>query len=291
MTLDQLETFKAVADEGGLRAASKVLHKTQPTLSTGIKNLEQELGLNLLDRDSYRVKLTPSGELLLLKAREILDKVREFEVSAREQAMGKEAQIKLAIDYLCPMHSILTNIHEFSSQCGDTKIEMDFEVLSGSENKLINNQVNIAITPFITHHSQTVSEKICDIEILPVISIRHLEKPRFSSKDLLKIPQIIVKDSSSIHQSSSSFNAQSESPKYIVSDHHIKRELIINGFGWGHLEKSSISRELEEKKLKKISLKGFESKKIPLYIARSQEYAIGPVTNDLWDFILSKFRL
>ena len=154
MTLDQLETFVAIAKEGGLRAAAKVLHKTQPTLSSGIKNLEEEIGILLLDRSSYRVKLTAEGSSLYQKAQDILAQLEQFKIMAREYSMGREPKLSLAIDYLCPLQVLLKVLNKFAQSSSQTKLEMDFEVLAGSEDKLVNHEANIAITPFISMHSK-----------------------------------------------------------------------------------------------------------------------------------------
>lgn len=289
MTLDQLETFLAIAKEGGLRAASKVLYKTQPTLSVSIKNLEDELGITLLDREEYRVKLTKAGEALYIRAQDIIEKVHEFQTLAKELTMGSEPQLNLAIDYLCPMNFLLSILHQFSQTCLNTKIEMDFEILTGAENKLLNGQANIAITPFISKHSKIEFETICEIKIIPVIASSVFKNKKISFEDLLKLPQIIVKDSSK-EKSDINFGSHSEASKWIVSDHHIKRELILNGFGWGHLEESSIKQNLKQKDLIEIKLKEIAAKTMPLYITKLKSSASGPIANDLWDHIISKFK-
>lgn len=289
MTLDQLETFVAIANEGGLRAASKILHKTQPTLSAGIKNLEEELGITLLDRESYRVKLTEQGEALFLKAQEVLAKVEHFKVLAHELTMGREPKLKLAIDYMSPMTVLLSVLSGFTKSCGKTKIELDFEVLSGAEEKLLSNDANIAITPFISKHSQLEFQKICDIEILPVVSKSILKESNPDLKTFLSLPQIVVKDSSR-QPSKLNFGGHSESQQWVVSDHMIKKELIINGFGWGHLEKNSIEKELKNKKLIELKVSGIQSKKMPLYITRSNNRAFGPAAQELWKYLLEKFN-
>ena len=72
MTLEQLKMLVSIADAGGILAAAEKLHKTQPTVSVGIKKLEEELGLRIFSRDSYRASLTPAGETLCQQARVIL---------------------------------------------------------------------------------------------------------------------------------------------------------------------------------------------------------------------------
>ena len=95
MTLDQLETFIAIAEQGGLRAASKVLNKTQPTLSTGMKNLEEELGVVLLNRESYRVKLTEEGKALLKEAKDMADNAPSVVKEAAPKSEAEEVKKKL----------------------------------------------------------------------------------------------------------------------------------------------------------------------------------------------------
>src|SRR5437899_1703032 len=65
MDFDQLNTFIEVARLGSFsRAAEKVL-RSQPAVSAQIRQLEQEYGHKLLDRNAKSVKLTPAGEVVL----------------------------------------------------------------------------------------------------------------------------------------------------------------------------------------------------------------------------------
>ena len=80
MELRVLRYFLTVAREGNITAAANSLHVTQPTLSRQIRDLEEELGQQLLVRKSHRVALTPEGMLLRKRAEEIVamtDKTEE----------------------------------------------------------------------------------------------------------------------------------------------------------------------------------------------------------------------
>ena len=59
--IDKLEMFIAVAKVGHFGRAADHLGITQPTLSTGIKNLEEQLGVKLIFRGSRYGGLTPGG--------------------------------------------------------------------------------------------------------------------------------------------------------------------------------------------------------------------------------------
>lgn len=82
MELRVLQYFLAVAREQSIIRAAKSLHLSQPTLSTQIKNMEKELGKQLLIRGSNgsrRITLTPEGLILKKRAEEILDLVKKTE--------------------------------------------------------------------------------------------------------------------------------------------------------------------------------------------------------------------
>ena len=86
MRLVQLETLIAVGEELHFgRAASRLSLRTS-TVSTQISHLEAEYGVALFIRDSRNVQLTNAGLALLIRARQILDEVRDLEVTARQLA-------------------------------------------------------------------------------------------------------------------------------------------------------------------------------------------------------------
>src|SRR6476469_5035960 len=64
--------FVAVAEEGNFTRAAERLHIAQPPLSVAVRQLEEQLGVALLDRSSRRVRLTAAGEQLLEQGRELL---------------------------------------------------------------------------------------------------------------------------------------------------------------------------------------------------------------------------
>ena len=82
MEIRVLQYFLAIAREQSIIRAAESLHLSQPTLSTQIKNLEEELGKQLLIRGtkgSRKVTLTEEGMILRKRAEEILDLVKKTE--------------------------------------------------------------------------------------------------------------------------------------------------------------------------------------------------------------------
>jgi LysR family hca operon transcriptional activator len=87
MELRHLRYFVAVAEAGSLTvAAERKLHTSQPSLSRQIRDLEDEIGAQLLRRSARGIELTPAGRAFLEHARSVLSQVEEAAEAARRVA-------------------------------------------------------------------------------------------------------------------------------------------------------------------------------------------------------------
>lgn len=93
MELRHLRYFRAVAEERHFGRAAERLHMAQPPLSQQIRQLEAELGVTLLDRNTRKVELTPAGEAYLERVRTILAEVDDATARARRVAEGLEGRL------------------------------------------------------------------------------------------------------------------------------------------------------------------------------------------------------
>lgn len=80
-----LNYFLTVAHEKNITKAAEVLHITQPTLSRQLMQLETALGVKLFDRDKHKFALTPSGQFLVERAREIMNMVEKLRSTFRNR--------------------------------------------------------------------------------------------------------------------------------------------------------------------------------------------------------------
>ncbi len=87
--------FVAVAEELNFRRAAERIHLTQPSLSAQIRQLEEEIGARLLDRNTSRVLLTPAGSRFLEDSRRILHDAQDSIRMAQSIAGGKAGQLSI----------------------------------------------------------------------------------------------------------------------------------------------------------------------------------------------------
>jgi LysR family transcriptional regulator, hca operon transcriptional activator len=86
MELRHLRYFIAVADAGSLRVAAQKLNTSQPSLGRQIRDLEDEVGAQLLTRSARGIELTPAGRAFLEHARTVLSQVEAATEAARRVA-------------------------------------------------------------------------------------------------------------------------------------------------------------------------------------------------------------
>jgi DNA-binding transcriptional LysR family regulator len=91
MSLDQLRTVVAIAEEGALTAAARRLHISQPPLTRRLQALEDELGVPLFERQPRGMTPTAAGLALVIEARQILRQVDEAAARARAAATARGA--------------------------------------------------------------------------------------------------------------------------------------------------------------------------------------------------------
>jgi DNA-binding transcriptional LysR family regulator len=120
--LRKLTAFVAVAEEGGMSAASRRLHISQPALSQTVGSLERQLGLKLLERSSTGVRPTEAGSALLAEARAIL--------SRHDQALRRMAEftvvgggvLRLGVPMEFPSDLLQRTLATFAVNRPDTRV-------------------------------------------------------------------------------------------------------------------------------------------------------------------------
>jgi DNA-binding transcriptional LysR family regulator len=93
--LRQIRQFIAVAEELHFHRAAARLNMSQPPLTTAIRKLEEEIGVELIQRRNRTLGLTAAGQVFLEEARQILQQAERSVAAARETAAGRTGLVRL----------------------------------------------------------------------------------------------------------------------------------------------------------------------------------------------------
>ncbi|GIO59863.1 MULTISPECIES: LysR family transcriptional regulator [Paenibacillus] len=145
MDIRQLKYFVAIAEEGKITTAAKKLNIAQPPLSKQLKQMEDELGVVLFDRNNKSLHLTLEGERLLLRAKELLNKLDETMVEVQELRKGASGILSVGSNLYCAS-LILSKVVDIREK----NPGLTFKVWEGETIHLIKmlskRQIEIAIT-------------------------------------------------------------------------------------------------------------------------------------------------
>ncbi|MBG6596014.1 LysR family transcriptional regulator [Pseudomonas aeruginosa] len=97
MELRHLRCFVALAEELHFTRAAERLHIEQPPLSRAIKELEDELGATLFDRDRRGTRLTPAGSAFLQDVRRVFSALEQGRENVKAIAAGLQGCLRIAI--------------------------------------------------------------------------------------------------------------------------------------------------------------------------------------------------
>ena len=144
--IDKLEMFIALAREEHFGHASESLGITQPTLSAGIKQLENQLGVQLVYRGSRYGGLTPEGARVLDWARRIVGDVRVMKQEMRAAREGLSGDIRLAV-----IPTALPMVADLTSAFSKEHTNVRFTILSRSSIEILDMLEGLQIDGGITY--------------------------------------------------------------------------------------------------------------------------------------------
>jgi DNA-binding transcriptional LysR family regulator len=145
LTLEAIQLLDAISRRGSFALAAEELGKATSSLSYGLRKVEQELDVLLLDRSAHRAHLTPAGQVLLAEGLPLLRAASRLEVQVRQIAHGWESRVAIVLDALLPWAPLMALIQEFAAVSPNTSITLRQEVLAGNWDALLQGRADLVI--------------------------------------------------------------------------------------------------------------------------------------------------
>lgn len=297
MTLDQLLVFQSIARLGSFSAAAKELHRAQSAVSTAIKNLEDEFGVVLFDRDQYRPALTRAGRVLLAEADALMEREQTFRRKALELGAGRETELRLAVDAICSFAAVEQVLHRFVAAFPDVALKLFMENLGGGLERLEAGEADLAVIETMSQPHGVELLPWSRVRFVPVAAPSHPlahKKGDIVEDDTENVVQIIVKSSRRFNEAKDALVSR-RSRAWVVGDFPTKRALLEEGFGWGFMPEHFVQEPLKAKRLCLLKIQEEFRRKlfdqppgkpfddtVALYVARRADAPHGPVARAMW---------
>ena len=172
ITLRHLRIFEAVARHGSISRAAGELHLTQPAVSMQMKQLEEQIGLPLVEQIGRRICLTEAGQMLRVHARDIAGRMAHLNASM-EQFRGLErGLLRLAVvstaNYFLP-----ALIAEFNARHPGVRISLQVGNREFVLSALADSSTDLAITGQPPDGVDVVAQNFKDNPLVVIASPRH----------------------------------------------------------------------------------------------------------------------
>src|ERR1700730_8887581 len=175
LSLDQLRTFIAAADQGSFSAAGRPLRRAQSVVSQTLANLEGQVGVKLFDRSARLPVLTDQGRALLANARAVVGDVDHFKARAKSLPGGREPELSVAVDVMFPLAPLTSAVAAFQREFPATLLKFDIES-SAVVDPVLDGRCAIGVSsirPWSIVPPQLTQERLLNLRTSMVVSPQH----------------------------------------------------------------------------------------------------------------------
>ncbi|ANI16467.1 LysR family transcriptional regulator [Pseudomonas citronellolis] len=173
MDLRDLAYFETIAELGHLGRAADRLGRSQPALTKSIQRLEQSLGTSLFQREGRRIRLTPAGELMLQRARQLRQDIEETRREVRDFASGLVGNIRLGCAATMAEYLLPPLVEELLRRAPEVTISLSLGQDDVLREALRGGRLDMAICSRILDDAHLVSEPLLQDQVVVVASREH----------------------------------------------------------------------------------------------------------------------
>ena len=288
MTITQLNTFLKITEQGSFSAAANSLGYAQSTVTTQIKQLEDELDCQLFDRLGKTIIPTPQGKRLIAYAEKILQLEREIhlEVSDEEEPTGI---LKIGVSESLCYNRIPEFLMEYNKRVPGIEIQLTFITHDTFPDMLQKGELDLVYTlnPEMEDERLTMLYKKEEALSFFVSPDHPLVGKKITEKDLEGYPLLLTGHNCSFRQmllSDLSKCGVEPKPFLETSSKEVLKQFASNGLGVTFIPDMTADKEMKNGMLKKLDWKG---KNFQIYsqIFIHKDKHIGKAISSLVDII------
>jgi len=266
VSMDQLRTFIAAADEGSFSAAGRKLRRAQSVVSQTLANLEAQIDVQLFDRSARYPQLTEQGTALLAEARLVVNGMDGFKAKARTIAEGLEPELSVVVDVMYPMESLTVAVGLFRAAFPYTPLRLYVEALGAVIQPVLQGTCRLGIIGSMPVVPDAVdAEKLLDVPMVTVTGNAHplaRRKGIIRQRELEQHVQLVLTDRTSL--SDGKTYGVFSPLTWRLADLGAKHAFLRAGFGWGHMPVAMVRNDLDAGSLVQIQVENFQPRTPPI---------------------------
>ncbi len=274
-SIDQWRVLAAVIDEGGFAQAAARLHRSQSAISYAMAQLQEGLGVQLLEIKGRRAELTPTGVALLRRSRAIVDQFARLEGLARAIDSGWETELRLVVDAAYPQTRLLGILGELRAGCPHTTISLADAVLSGAEEAISEGTGDVVVTTRVPNGF--LGDWLMDVTMIAVAAPTHplqaLQRA-LTPDDLALHPQAVVRDSGRLRPRDEGWLGAQQ--RWTVASVEASHAVTLAGLTYAWLPAHLVEADIAAARLTPLPLAIGGSRKMALYVVLAKGESAGP---------------
>lgn len=264
--LYQLTTFVTVIAEGSMTAAADKLYLTQPAVSQQIRNLEEDLGVELLVRGVRQIKATPQGEVLYEYAKKIIHLTQQAEIAIKSIGNQMKGHLRIGTLNSIGLQLMSPIVGRLMRHNPDLMLKVEYDTGEELIKAFKKSAYDIIILPDVKSEFNSELENceqkfLLKEEMWLVGSSKDEKMPnQIQAKDLGSFPLVnFTEEFPRFNQLLAEKIAGSSAHAIFESSNvgTLKR-VIESGLGWGFLPAHSIKKQVRSGRLNRVYVKDLQ---------------------------------
>lgn len=246
VSLDQLRTFIAAADQGSFSAAARKLGRAQSVVSQTLANLEAQIGVRLFDRAGRMPVLTEQGRALLPDARAVAGTMDLFKARAKGLAGGLEPELSVVVEVMFPIGVLTEAVTAFQGRFPATPLRLYVEALGAAVQPVLDARCSFGVVgslPLVP--PQLSRERLLGVPMVLVASPRHplaAHRAPIPATELARHVQLVLTDRSTLSEGRE-FGVLAPRT-WRLSDLGAKHAFLRAGLGWGGMPRDVVEPDI-----------------------------------------------
>ena len=261
--LYQLTTFVTVIAEGSMTAAADKLYLTQPAVSQQIRNLEEDLGVELMVRGVRQIKTTPQGEVLYEYAKKIIHLTQQAEIAIKSIGNQMKGQLRIGTLNSIGLQLMSPIVARLMRHNPDLMLKIEYdrgdELIKAFKKSIYDIIILPEVKTEFDAELENCEQKFLLKEEMWLVGSSKDEKmpQQIQSKDLGAFPLVNFTEEFPHFNTLLSEKIKDTRTTQIFESSNVGtlKRVIESGLGWGFLPAHSIKKQVRSGRLNRVYVK------------------------------------